>query len=309
MHVDADVVRARGREYRSAASGFARARCLRRLARSDTLRRALAPCRADPLHRLPNGLGVLLCPSDLAPVVELQVWAQVGSADEGPGEHGVAHFHEHMLFKGTARRGVGEVAGAIEGAGGRINAYTSHDVTVYHVTLPAEELALGVDVLADAVLHPSSIRPRSAARSTSCSRRSAAARTRRAACSATRVFAEAFRVHPYRAPILGTPASVSAFERDLLRAFHARWYAPENLVVVAVGSFEPRALLAEIEAGLRRRAPGERAPRQRTREPPQRELRAARADASLRARQRRRSSGPRSASRTRTRRYSISPPT
>jgi len=232
------------------------------------------PPAPTQLHRLSNGLGVLLCPSDLAPVAELQVWAQVGSADEGPGEHGVAHFHEHMLFKGTARRGVGEVAGTIEGAGGRINAYTSHDVTVYHVTLPAEELAQGVDVLSDAVLHPV-FDPIEIGREIEV----VLEEIRRSEDSpggvlGNALFAEAYRVHPYRAPILGTPASVSAFERAGLRAFHARWYAPENLVVVAVGMFEPQALLAELEAAFGAVRPGG-ARRNRRAEPAQRELRAA----------------------------------
>ena len=104
---------------------------------------------------LPNGLTVLLCPTELAPVAEFQIWAKVGAADERDGERGVAHFHEHMLFKGTERRAVGEVAGDVEGAGGRINAYTSYDVTVYHATLPADRLDVGIDVISDAVLHSS----------------------------------------------------------------------------------------------------------------------------------------------------------
>ena len=104
------------------------------------------------LHRvLDNGLTVLLRESRRAPVVELQIWAGVGSADERPGEEGLAHFHEHMLFKGTERRGVGEVAGDIEGLGGHINAYTSFDQTVYHATLPSAAWREGLDVLVDAV--------------------------------------------------------------------------------------------------------------------------------------------------------------
>jgi zinc protease len=100
---------------------------------------------------LPNGLTLLLRESHRDPVVELQIWAGVGSADERPGEEGLAHFHEHMLFKGTARREVGEVAGEIEGLGGQINAYTSFDSTVYHATLPASEWRRGLDVLCDAI--------------------------------------------------------------------------------------------------------------------------------------------------------------
>ena len=110
-----------------------------------------------PVHfeQLPNGLGVLLCETHIAPVAEIQIWASVGSADEREPEAGLAHFHEHMLFKGTEKRAVGEIAGEVEGAGGRINAYTSFDVTVYHATLPSTELSVGLDVLADATLHSS----------------------------------------------------------------------------------------------------------------------------------------------------------
>ena len=107
-----------------------------------------------PLRRvLPNGLKLLLRESHRAPVVELQVWAGVGSADERPGEEGLAHFHEHMLFKGTATRGVGEIAGEVEGLGGQINAYTSFDATVYHVTMPSAAWRQGLAVLVDAIRH------------------------------------------------------------------------------------------------------------------------------------------------------------
>ncbi|MGI9589925.1 MAG: M16 family metallopeptidase, partial [Myxococcota bacterium] len=129
----------------------------------------------------------------------------MGSADERPFESGLAHFHEHMLFKGTERRGVGEVAGEIEGAGGRINAFTSLDVTVYHATLPSDELELGIDVLADAVLH-SAFDPEEIAREIEV----VLEEIRRSEDSpghvlGNAVFAEAFRVHPYGAPILGSP--------------------------------------------------------------------------------------------------------
>jgi zinc protease len=102
---------------------------------------------------LQNGLTLLLQETQLAPVANLQIWAKVGSADEQPGEEGLAHFHEHMLFKGTDTRGVGDVAGDVEAAGGRINAYTTFDTTVYYATLPSESVLLGLEVLADAVLH------------------------------------------------------------------------------------------------------------------------------------------------------------
>jgi zinc protease len=218
------------------------------------------------IERFDNGLTLLLCPTRLAPVVELQVWADVGSADERPGEAGLAHFHEHMLFKGTERRGVGEVAGEIEGAGGRINAYTSFDVTCYHATLPASEAALGLDVLADATTC-SSFDPDEIAREIEV----VLEEIRRGQDSPHSVlgdalFAEAYRRHPYRAPILGSAESVASFDRNSVRAFFERWYTPEHISVVAVGDFDPDELREQARNCFGKLPPG-RARRKRPTEP------------------------------------------
>jgi zinc protease len=224
-------------------------------------------------QRLPNGAGLLLCPTRLAPVVELQVWANVGSADERPGEAGLAHFHEHMLFKGTERRGVGEIAGEVEGAGGRINAYTSFDVTVYHATLPTDALDVGLDVLADAVVH-SSFEPEEIAREIEV----VLEEIRRSEDSpghvlGNEVFATAYRRHPYRAPILGSAESVAGFDHERVRAFFERWYTAENLCVVAAGDFDPERLARQVEERFRGARRGG-ARRDRPAEPAQQELRA-----------------------------------
>lgn len=217
---------------------------------------------------------MLLRPLDVSPVAEVQIWARVGSADERPGEEGLAHFHEHMLFKGTARRGVGEVAGEIEGAGGRINAYTSYDVTVYHATVPAAQTATAIDVLADA-LRSSVFDPTEIAREVEV----VLEEIRRAEDSpgqvlSQAVFSEAYRVHPYRAPILGTPESVSRFDRARARAFFERWYTPDDLLVVLTGDFDPAEALDAVHAAFAGAAPG--APtRARAPEPPRGSPRAA----------------------------------
>ena len=221
---------------------------------------------------LPGGPCVLLREARLAPVVELQIWCRAGSADERPGESGLAHFHEHMLFKGTERRGVGEIAGEVEGAGGRINAYTSFDVTVYHATLPSDRLEIGIDVLSDAVLH-SSFDPEEIGREIEV----VLEEIRRGEDSpfqvlGNAVFEQAFRAHPYRAPILGTPESVAAFDRARVRGFFERWYAPDQLTVVATGDFDRALLLARLREAFAG-APPSRVKRERTPEPPQRGLR------------------------------------
>jgi len=221
---------------------------------------------------LPNGLTVLLNPTDLSPVAEIQLWASVGSADELASESGLAHFHEHMLFKGTERRAVGDVAGDVEGAGGRINAFTSFDVTCYHATLPKDQFEIGVDVLTDALLH-STFAPEEIEREIEV----VLEEIRRSEDSPTQVLGQAvlgecYRQHPYRAPILGTRESVSTFSRERVQAFYERWYTPENLLAVAVGDFDAARLIEQLDAAFEGRPRG-RAERSRTPEPRQSERR------------------------------------
>ncbi|MDX1648244.1 MAG: pitrilysin family protein [Myxococcota bacterium] len=229
-----------------------------------------------PLHHhvLESGLTVLLREAHTAPVAEIQVMALVGSADERPGEAGLAHFHEHMLFKGTERRGVEEIAGAVEGAGGRINAFTSFDVTCYHATVPSEAIAESLDVLADMTLHPV-FDPEELAREVDVVLEEIA----RSEDDPHHVlgdlaFETIYQVHPYRLPILGTKESVSGFTPEKVRAFYRKWYTAENLVVVAAGDFDADALRAAVERAFAD-VPRGGARRERPVEPPQEALRAA----------------------------------
>src|SRR5436309_1965667 len=160
---------------------------------------------------------------------------RVGSADEGPDEAGIAHLHEHMLFKGTARRGPGDIARTVESCGGEINAWTSFDQTVYHVVLASRFFAEGMDVLADAVTS-AAFDPVELQREIEV----VCEEIRRTQDSPTRklsreLFASAFTRHPYGKPVIGTEASVRGFTREGILRFYRRWYRPENAVVVVVG--------------------------------------------------------------------------
>ena len=223
---------------------------------------------------LPNGLTLLLRETQRAPVANLQIWAKVGSADERPGEQGLAHFHEHMLFKGTECRGVGDVAGDVEGAGGRINAYTTFDTTVYYATLPSESLGTGLEVLVDAVRNSrfddDEIRRE---------REVVLEEIRRAEDSpghvlSDAVFSTVYREHPYGAPILGPSENVACFERQQARDFFERWYTPDNLVIVAAGDFDAAEFAGAIGEAFADAQPGG-VQRSRPIEPAQAELRTA----------------------------------
>ena len=221
---------------------------------------------------LPNGLTLLFRESELAPVADVQIWARVGSADERKNEAGLAHFHEHMLFKGTERRGVGDVAGEIEGAGGRINAYTSFDVTVYYSTLPSDALSTGVDVLVDAIRN-STFDPVEIDREIEV----VLEEIRRSDDSpghvlSDAVFREHYRKHRYGLPILGPPESVSSFNRKKVTDFWKSWYTPDNLVVVAAGDFNAKKLAREVASQFKGAEPGTKQ-RKRAVEPRQKSLR------------------------------------
>ncbi len=195
---------------------------------------------------LKNGLKVLLVEDHAAPVVALNVWVRVGSADEKPDEGGMAHVFEHMLFKGTERRAVGEIARTVEAAGGHINAFTGFDMTVYHITMASRDMTVGIDVLADAVLH-STFDPGELAKE----QEVILEEIRRGLDSPHRVLSQsvfdtAYQQHPYRLPVIGTEELVKSFSREQLLDFFERWYVPNNMTFVAVGDLNPKATLKQI---------------------------------------------------------------
>jgi zinc protease len=101
------------------------------------------------IERLDNGMELLLDTSGEADVAAIYAWVRAGSTAEPPGLEGAAHMLEHMVFKGTRSFGVGEVAAAIEGMGGDLNAFTSFDDTAFHCTVPAARAPEAIAVLGE----------------------------------------------------------------------------------------------------------------------------------------------------------------
>ncbi|MCI0669835.1 MAG: insulinase family protein [Myxococcaceae bacterium] len=201
-------------------------------------------------YRLSNGLTVVFEEQHAARVAAFQVWVRAGSADEREDQAGLAHLHEHMLFKGTARRGPGEVAHDIEARGGEINAWTSFDQTVYHVVMASRFAREGLDVLADAVRSPA-FEPSELAREIEvvCEeiKRSEDMPSRRAS---RELFSTAFRVHPYRRPVIGWEETVRGFSREKVLEFYERHYTPENMVLSVAGDLTEEQLRAWVEETL-----------------------------------------------------------
>ncbi|MSP90920.1 MAG: insulinase family protein [Myxococcales bacterium] len=202
------------------------------------------------MRTLDSGLRALVLAVPGAPVTAVQVWIGSGGADELADEEGLAHLHEHMLFKGTPTRGVGEVAAAVERVGGDINAWTSNDHTCYHAVVPSRSWFTAVEVLADAVS-----RPLFDAAELAREIEVVVEEIRRAADNPMhvvyeRVFAELFAGHPYARPVLGTVESVRSMTPDRMRDFWRKHYVAPNTTVVVAGDVDADAVHAAIAAAF-----------------------------------------------------------
>ena len=231
---------------------------------------------ADPattLYQLPNGMRVLIREDRFAPVAALQVWVGAGGADEHDVEAGVAHVHEHMLFKGTSNRGVGEIAAEIESSGGRINAWTSWNETVYHIVVASRYADTGLEVLADAVRN-SSFDPQELEKELGVVleewKRGEDSPSRRVFDT---LFDTAFTAHPYRRPVIGTKESIEGLTRERILSFYRRFYAPNNMTLVIVGDVDTEHMKGVIDKAFGDAAPREIPRPERPVEPPQTALR------------------------------------
>ncbi len=220
-----------------------------------------------------NGLTAIFLEKHSAPVVAIQVWVDAGSAYDKPGQEGIAHLHEHMLFKGTKKRALGEIAQAIEGAGGDINAWTSYDHTVYEVVVAARYFDLGLEVLADA-LQNTTFAPDELERE----KRVVIEEIKRNRDQPGRwasdlLFSLAFRKHPYRQPILGTMESVQAVDQAAILQFFKTYYRPEHMTLLMVGDFDRQSSVKRIQRLFHRQPQAAEPPVARASEGNQRKLR------------------------------------
>lgn len=185
---------------------------------------------------LDNGMVVLLKDDPSAPLVSAQVWIGTGSANEQ--EYfggGLSHWMEHMIFKGTPARPPGTIAKIIGDLGGSVNAYTTFDRTVFWVEVPAPHWRTALEVLADA-LKNASFPEDEWRREKDVIRREMAMEQDNPGRQVFRLLSEtAFRVHPYRAPVLGYPEVFEKLTREDLLVFFRRHYTPNNMLLVLAG--------------------------------------------------------------------------
>jgi zinc protease len=194
---------------------------------------------------LPNGLRLIVKEDHRAPTVVHQVWYRVGSMDEAPGVTGVAHVLEHMMFKGTRRHGPGEFSRLVAEAGGRENAFTSTDFTVYHEQVHRDRLPLAMRLEADRMVNLV-VRPEEFAREIKVvmEERRLSYEDRPRSLLYENLLATAFAAHPYKWPTIGWMQDLQNMSWEDAQSWYRRWYAPGNATVIVVGDVEPQQVLA-----------------------------------------------------------------
>lgn len=213
--------------------------------------------RAQELPRpetftLNNGLQVLVITDRRAPVVTHMVWYRVGAADEPRGASGIAHFFEHLMFKGTREIAPGEFSRTIARNGGEDNAFTSWDYTAYHERIARDRLELVMRMEADRM------RNLRFSDETFASERAVIAEERRqridnnpGAVLGERMRAMLWPHHPYGTPIIGWLHEIQSLDRETALEFYRTWYAPNNAILVVAGDIDAAELrpLAERHYG------------------------------------------------------------
>ncbi|MEQ8332364.1 pitrilysin family protein [Nisaea sp.] len=202
---------------------------------------------------LSNGMQVVAITDQRAPVVTHMVWYRVGGADEAPGETGLAHFLEHLLFKGTEKVPSGQFSRTVSRNGGEGNAFTGYDYTAYFQTIASDKLPLVMEMEADRMvnltLDPDEV---AAERQVVLEERRSRIDNSPGALLAERTNAALYLNYPYRRPLIGWAHEIEALTRENALAFYRKWYAPNNAVLVMAGDITMAELkpLAEKYYGV-----------------------------------------------------------
>lgn len=231
------------------------------------------PAAAEPVtsFTLDNGLNVVVIEDNRAPVVVQMIWYRVGAADEPPGHSGIAHFLEHLMFKGTDTVGPNQFSAIVEAQGGDDNAFTSWDYTAYFQRVAADRLPLVMKMEADRMrnlrLTEEDV---TTEREVILEERAQRTDSNPGALLSEQMRAAQFLNSPYRIPVIGWRHEIEALSREDALDYYRRFYAPNNATLVIAGDVDPEAVKALAEEQYGQIAPSDAiVPRLRPQEPPQ----------------------------------------
>ncbi|WP_128514852.1 M16 family metallopeptidase [Tabrizicola thermarum] len=220
---------------------------------------------------LDNGLNVVVIEDHRAPVVVQMIWYRVGAADEPPGHSGIAHFLEHLMFKGTEKVAPNAFSGIVEAQGGDDNAFTSWDYTAYFQRIAADRLDLVMEMEADRMRNLRLTEEDVATeRQVILEERAQRTDSDPSALLMEQMRAAQYMNHPYSIPVIGWRHEMEKLSREDALEYYRRFYAPNNATLVVAGDVDPATVktLAEKHYGPLEPSDGI-VPRVRPQEPPQ----------------------------------------
>ena len=231
------------------------------------------PATADTVSNftLDNGMQVVVIEDHRAPVVTHMVWYKIGRADEAPGHSGIAHFFEHLMFKGTKTVAPGEFSATVEQQGGNDNAFTTNDYTAYFQRIAADRLDLMMKLEADRMVNLTmSEEDVATERQVILEERGQRVDSDPASLLREQMSAAQFLNHPYGIPVIGWRDEIAALTRQDALDFYRAYYAPNNAILVVAGDVDPQAVLEMAKTHYGPLPPSDKIkPRQRPAEPPQ----------------------------------------
>ncbi len=195
--------------------------------------------------KLENGLEVVVVPDRRAPVVTHMVWYRVGGADEPPGKSGIAHFLEHLMFKGTSKIPSGEFSKIVARLGGQDNAFTAQDITSYFQRVAKEKLPQVMEMESDRMANlrldeKEVLTERKVIREERRSR----VDNDPSSLLQEQMMAALYIAHPYHTPVIGWDTEIKELTREDALRHYKKYYAPNNAVLVVTGDVEPDQVMA-----------------------------------------------------------------
>ena len=205
-----------------------------------------SPAKNLAFHgKLDNGLEVVVVPDTRAPVVTHMVWYRVGAADEPQGKSGIAHFLEHLMFKGTEKVPPGEFSKIVARLGGQDNAFTSQDITSYFQRVAKEKLPqvmeMESDRMANLRLDEKDVLTE---RKVIMEERRSRVDNDPGSLLQEQIMAALYTAHPYHTPVIGWETEIRKLERPDALAFYKKFYAPNNAILVVTGDVQPEEVMA-----------------------------------------------------------------
>jgi zinc protease len=195
--------------------------------------------------KLDNGLEVVVVPDRRAPVVTHMVWYRVGGADEPQGKSGIAHFLEHLMFKGTDKIPAGQFSKIVAALGGQDNAFTAQDITAYFQRVEKGKLPdvmrMESDRMANLKLDEKDVLTE---RKVILEERRSRVDNDPGSLLQEQMMAAMYVAHPYHTPVIGWAPEIAALNRADALAFYKKYYAPNNAILVVTGDVEPDQVMA-----------------------------------------------------------------